>query len=78
MRAIENRRWILRSTNDGITAMIDAGGRVTERLPAYRQLAGVMKYREVQDSTFYTRHGDWFAWLSLAAGVAFAAKSLAR
>ena len=31
MRAAENRRWILRSTNDGITAIIDPSGRVTER-----------------------------------------------
>ena len=36
MRAAENRRWILRSTNDGITAAIDPAGRVVERLPADR------------------------------------------
>ena len=32
MRAAENRRWIIRATNDGITAVIDPRGRVTERL----------------------------------------------
>jgi apolipoprotein N-acyltransferase len=32
MRAAENRRWIIRATNDGITAIIDPRGRVTERL----------------------------------------------
>ena len=37
MRAAENRRWILRATNDGITAMIDPAGRITERLPLYRK-----------------------------------------
>ena len=28
MRAAENRRWILRSTNDGTTATIDPAGRL--------------------------------------------------
>ncbi len=62
MRAAENRRWILRSTNDGITAMIDPAGRVTERLQPYRQLAADMHSQYLQGTTFYTRHGDWFAW----------------
>src|SRR5206468_8630888 len=35
MRAAENRRWILRSTNDGITATIDPAGRLRGRLPPY-------------------------------------------
>ena len=33
MRAAENRRWILRSTNDGITGAIDSAGRVRGTLP---------------------------------------------
>jgi apolipoprotein N-acyltransferase len=32
MRAAENRRWILRSANDGITGTIDPAGRVRGRL----------------------------------------------
>ena len=35
MRAAENRRWILRSTNDGITATIDSAGRLRGTLPLY-------------------------------------------
>ena len=70
MRAAENRRWILRSTNDGITAMIDPAGRVTDQLPPYRQVAGDMRYQYVEETTFYTRHGDWFAWGSLLVGSA--------
>jgi apolipoprotein N-acyltransferase len=62
MRAAENRRWILRSTNDGITAMIDPAGRITEQLQPYQQLATDMHAQYLEGTTFYTRHGDWFAW----------------
>ena len=69
MRAAENRRWILRATNDGITAMIDPTGRVTERLQPYQELASELRFNYTTDSTFYTRHGDWFAWGCLVFGV---------
>jgi apolipoprotein N-acyltransferase len=68
MRAAENRRWVLFATNDGITAMLDSSGRITDRLPPYRQLAADMRYQYLQGTTFYTRHGDWFAWGCLAVG----------
>src|SRR5271165_7172252 len=37
MRAVENRRWLLRATNDGITAVIDPVGRISESLPPYTE-----------------------------------------
>ncbi len=70
MRAAENRRWLLFATNDGLTSMIDAAGRVTDRLPAYRQVAADMRYQYLTGTTFYTRHGDWFAWGCLVVGLA--------
>ena len=62
MRAAENRRWMLRATNDGITGAIDPAGRVVERMPAFVQTAGLLPYDYEQNETPYTRHGDWFAW----------------
>jgi apolipoprotein N-acyltransferase len=73
MRAVENRRWILRATNDGITAMIDPAGRITQRFPAYREIGGDMQFNYLSDTTPYTRHGDWFAWSCLIVGLAAAA-----
>ncbi len=35
MRAIENRRWLLRDTNTGVTAAIDPYGRVTQSVPRH-------------------------------------------
>jgi apolipoprotein N-acyltransferase len=62
MRAIENRRWILRSTNSGVTASIDPYGRVVARAERHVRTALVAPYAYVGETTFYTRHGDWFAY----------------
>ena len=37
MRALENGRYLLRSTNDGITAIVDHQGRMVARLPRFEQ-----------------------------------------
>jgi apolipoprotein N-acyltransferase len=60
MRAAENRRWILRSTNDGITGTIDPAGRLRGTLPPYVEAASRSGFTYLQTLTFYTRHGDWF------------------
>lgn len=65
MRAAENGRWILRATNDGITAMVDPAGRVTQRLPEYQRMSGVLGFNYLSELTFYVRYGDWFPWLCL-------------
>lgn len=75
MRAAENRRWILRATNDGITAAIDPAGRVAERMPAFEQTAGLLPYAYQSTQTPYTRHGDWFAWLCFGCGFVMSAVS---
>jgi apolipoprotein N-acyltransferase len=67
MRAVENRRWLLRSTNDGITAAIDPAGRVIQRLPMYRETIADLRFDYLEGTTFYTEHGDWFAWGCLLA-----------
>ena len=73
MRAAENRRWILRATNDGITAAIDPAGRVLQRSPLYAEETLRAGYSYVDETTMYTRYGDWFAWgCLLAAALALA------
>jgi apolipoprotein N-acyltransferase len=71
MRAIENRRWILRDTNNGITAAIDPYGRVRQSIPRHQADALPAGFGFLDDLTFYTVHGDVFAWLCvvLAAGL---------
>ena len=76
MRAVENRRYIVRATNDGISAVIDPAGRITKRLPQFEEAAASVRYGVVEGTTFYARHGDWFAWGCLAIGLALATAHL--
>jgi apolipoprotein N-acyltransferase len=62
MRAMENRRWMLRATNTGITASIDPDGRIMADIERDKQTTLRAQYDLLSDTTFYTRHGDWFAW----------------
>ena len=62
MRAIENRRWLLRDTNNGVTAVIDPYGRVRQSIPRHQTDALPAGYAFRDDITFYTAHGDVFAW----------------
>ncbi|MGA8027659.1 MAG: apolipoprotein N-acyltransferase [Bryobacteraceae bacterium] len=75
MRAVENRRYVIRATNDGITAIIDPAGRIARLLPSYEELAVPIRYGTVESTTFYSRHGDWFAWSCLIVGLALAGMS---
>ena len=69
MRAAENRRWLLRSANDGITGTIDPAGRLLGTLPNYVEAASHTGYSYVKETTFYTRHGDWFALVCAVGGI---------
>jgi len=65
MRASENARWIVRSTNNGITAVVDPAGRITQRFMEFSETVGRVGYAYRKDLTLYSRYGDWFAWLCL-------------
>jgi len=63
MRAIENDRWLLTATNTGMTASIDPYGRIVEATPRKVRTALAAAYGLRSETTFYTQHGDWFAYL---------------
>jgi apolipoprotein N-acyltransferase len=69
LRAIENRRYLLRATNNGITTVIDPYGRVLNQLPRYQRLAMLAHFDFETRQTFYSRHGDVFAWTTAIAGL---------
>jgi len=79
MRAIENDRWILRDTNNGVTTVIDPKGRVTLSAPRHTLASLVARYGYRSDLTFYTRYGDVFAYFCcVVSGVAIISGMLFR
>ncbi len=69
MRAIELARPVLRATNTGVTAAIDARGRVVDALPTYS--AGALAL-SVQGTTGLTPYARWGNALPLALGLVMA------
>ncbi len=78
-RAVENRRSVVRSTNAGMTNIIDPNGRILSSLPPFIEgnLVGTAPvHRGV--FTLYTRWGDWLPWVLLGLGVLAVIAGIAR
>jgi len=82
VRAAENRRFMVRAANTGISAIIDPYGRILARTPVMESavLRGTVQTRA--DVTPYAACGDLFAWgcaiLTLLHGAALRAAFLRR
>jgi apolipoprotein N-acyltransferase len=80
LRAIEEGLPVIRSTPTGISAVIDASGRITDHIP-YRE-AGTIDTRlpRAHPPTFFARHGNMIPLIFalLLAGLAFALMRRAR
>jgi apolipoprotein N-acyltransferase len=72
LRSAETGLWTARAANTGISALIDAQGRVREQTPIFEQtlLVGDVPLRGPgEGTTFYVRHGEVFSgacWALLA------------
>src|SRR6185369_7126604 len=63
-RAVENGRTLLRVTNTGLTAKIDAFGKIEDVTTPFQADVRVWQVQPALiSSTFYTRHGDLFVEL---------------
>jgi apolipoprotein N-acyltransferase len=72
MRAIEQRRFAVRATNSGISAVIDPAGRVVARSGLLSRESLRATVRALDGATLYARAGDWPGWLAAAACAAMA------
>ncbi len=59
MRALEAGRWMIRATNNGVTALIDPQGRISTQIPQFQQ---AVLYGEVQAMQGLTPYLIWRAW----------------
>ena len=67
VRAVENRRWLLRDTNNGITVSVDPYGRIVARMAANIRGELDAPYGFRTELTPYARWGDWLSWLCMIA-----------
>jgi apolipoprotein N-acyltransferase len=66
LRAVEQRRYVVRATNSGVSAIIDPAGRLVVRsgLLTRENLHGTV--HPLDGETVYARLGDWPGWLASA------------
>ncbi len=71
LRAIENRREVLRSANTGITCRIDKLGRIQEQTSWWEKDIIAVDVYPFQNMTFYATYGDYLGRLASFMGVFF-------
>jgi len=69
LRAIENRRWVARSANTGISAFINQRGDVVKQTTWWTPTAIKADINLNEETTFYTRNGDLIALLGCSGSV---------
>ena len=65
LRAIENRRWVARSANTGISAFINQRGDIIQRTAWWVPAALTQEINLNDDITFYTKNKDLIAYFGL-------------
>jgi len=59
MRALEAGRWMIRATNNGVTALIDPQGQITRQVPQFQRAILQGEVSAMQGLTPYLRYGSW-------------------
>jgi apolipoprotein N-acyltransferase len=68
LRAIENRRWVARSANTGISAFINQRGDIVQRTKWWEEAVIKQNINLNSDFTFYTQYPDWLIFPFLFLG----------
>ena len=78
VRSIEHRRWLVRATSTGISAFVDATGRVLQRIGRNQRGVALADVPMLQGTTPYELLGDWPGWIALASIVGVGVRSRKR
>lgn len=65
-RAVENRRFLVRAANSGVSAVVMPTGEITVESPIFEPALVVTPVAVFEELSPYTRLGDWFAWACVA------------
>jgi apolipoprotein N-acyltransferase len=77
-RAVENRVFIARAANTGISGFIDPKGKILKQGGIFKEEAISGTLRLMTARTFYTEYGDVFAWICSAVSLFLAACAFVR
>jgi apolipoprotein N-acyltransferase len=77
-RAVENRVFVVRAANTGITGFIDPRGKILKQGGIFTEEAMNGMIRLSKDKTFYTLYGDVFVWCCSALSAFLLAWALFR
>lgn len=69
LRAIEQRKWIARAANNGISGIISPDGKIQLETEYWAEDAFSYQIYRIEERTFYGRFGDWLAWLLLVSSI---------
>jgi apolipoprotein N-acyltransferase len=72
LRAVEHRRYLVRGTNSGVSAVVDPVGRVVAKSGTFREQAISAPIHWMRSHTVYERIGDW-PWLLASIAMAVGA-----
>jgi apolipoprotein N-acyltransferase len=65
-RSIEHRRPLVRSTNTGISAVVDPVGRIVQRTAQWTRASLAARIPLMEGRTVYAAAGDWIGWVCAA------------
>jgi len=68
-RAVENRVPVVRAANTGISGFIDSTGRILNKSDIFVEATLTEEISTGNQKSFYTKHGDLFAYLCIACSV---------
>jgi apolipoprotein N-acyltransferase len=76
-RAVENRIFVIRCANSGVSCIINPYGRIVDRLKDQQGqdifIRGLISGQVIplESKTIYTQCGDWFVWVAIFGSVLF-------
>jgi apolipoprotein N-acyltransferase len=69
LRAVENRAYLVRAANSGISAIIAPDGRIVSASGLFTRQVVLGRVAPRVGASLYTRYGDVFAWLAVGAAI---------
>lgn len=70
-RAVETRRYLIRSTNTGVSVVVDSVGNIKSRTGIFTEEVMTEEVALLYGDTLYTRVGDIFPWVCFASFILY-------